>query len=269
MLNGQLIVGGTSAGTAVQAGGQFNGVPIPMLSNGNPENAMPRGAFAHPPPSQRCQDSRDCQSGIDQGDLTYLATGGTGLFTLGLLDTHFSERERETRLAIFSAETKQRFAFGADETSALLVATKRDANGVAQSSHIKVIGQSGVFIVDRSLAQYQRAVGMNGEKQQVTVSAIAHYLNNGSQAVLEHATGDWLFALSGQRLTQKHSLKPLQAGVWRDQLRSACGTSSMLKWQQFGNQYNLLASPVTEYYWNKERSQCSYVHLPFVISYSE
>jgi hypothetical protein len=125
---GEIVVAGTSAGTAVQAGGVFNNRTIPMLSNGDPKHALHRGAFEANAPSQRCSNIANCQSSKTKpGDLTYRASGGTGLFQLGLLDTHFSERDREIRLAVFAHTTETRYAFGVDETTALTV--KRLPNG--------------------------------------------------------------------------------------------------------------------------------------------
>jgi cyanophycinase len=271
MKSGDLIVGGTSAGTAVQAGGHFNGFPIPMLSNGDADFAMARGAFANPPPSEMCKGNSDanCGQGLQKGDLTYLATGGTGLFTLGLLDTHFSERERETRLAVFSAQTKQRFAFGVDETTALLVANERDEQGKPSLTQLKVIGQNGMFMVDNSVSSYRRSLGMDGASQKVELSAIAHYLTNGSQASFDHNSMSWEFSLAGEALHNRHRLKVLESGVWRDKMRESCGQDALISWQQYSNHYVAKSSIDTQFYWNKSLSHCSYVNLPFVISFVE
>jgi cyanophycinase len=263
---GKLIVGGTSAGTAVQAGGVFAHLPIPMITNGNPELAMSRGAFATAPPSQRCSANNDCGQGVLGGDLTYNLSGGTGLFDLGLLDTHFSERDRETRLAVFTAASKQRFGFGVDEATALLVGYSADRKNIV----LKVIGQNGVFIVDRLNSRYSHETP-KGESstQQVELAALSHYLTEESEAYYDREKSILAFSLAGQRLSDVKSLSRLDHGQWRDQLRAKCGTKETIAWQQFGNQYNVKAESATVFSYNSALDHCSYSNLPFVISYRD
>lgn len=259
--SGKLVVGGTSAGTAVQAGGVANSRPIPMITNGDSEFAMARGAFATPPPSQRCASGTECEQGLQNGDLTYLASGGTGLFTLGLLDTHFSERDRETRLAVFSSATRQNFAFGVDEATALLV-----SNPIDGKYNMQVLGASGVFIVDRSVVQ-ESFIRQAGTSNHV-ISGMAHYIAAGSNMILEPNTGQWQFSLAGESVTTKKSIRDKsEYAVWRRAINRACGSLDEIKWQQFGNQYLLKASEVTQFARSLDKKQCQYTHLPYVISY--
>jgi cyanophycinase len=260
---GKLIVGGTSAGTAVQSGGVFGQIPIPMITNGDPEFAMSRGAFSMAPPSQRCPVNSDCSPGVLGGDLTYKMDGGTGLFNLGLLDTHFSERDRETRLALFTAVTNQRFGFGVDEATALFVGYSRDR----KEAVLEIMGQHGVFIVDRTSSRYSRAT--QNEKLTVEITSLSHYLTDGSVAHLNLDNMNWRFMAKGQTL---NSLKPgfaLGRGHWRDQVRAYCGSKEPIIWQQFGNEYFLQPTDNTVFSYNDEADHCSYSHLPFTIIYRQ
>jgi len=260
---GKLIVGGTSAGTAVQSGGVFEQMPIPMITNGDPEFAMSRGAFSIAPPSQRCPVNSICSSGVLGGDLTYKMEGGTGLFNFGLLDTHFSERDRETRLALFTAVNNQRFGFGVDEATALLVGYSQDR----KEAVFEILGQHGVFIVDRTSSRYSRAT--QNEKLTVELTSLSHYLTDGSVAYLNLDNMHWRFMAKGQTITRPKPLSALEQGHWRDQLRAYCGTNEPIVWQQFGNEYLLQPTGNTVYHYSDELDHCSYTHLPFTITYQQ
>jgi cyanophycinase len=256
---GKLIVGGTSAGTAVQAGGVHGQKPVPMLTNGDSSVAMQRGAFGHPPPSQRCGNALQCVDGLLANDLTYLANGGSGLFSLGLLDTHFSERERETRLALFAAETKQRFAFGVDETTALLVGRGK----LPDEMHFEVLGQNGVFIIDRQQGVYARDASKEDQIERVVVSGVSHYVTSGSHfSLLQDRLS---FELTGGKLSKIRGLETLSEGEWRNQVRAQCGTNTKIEWQQFANYYTLTPNPNSQFNYNAQLKHCSYINLPFTI----
>ena len=263
---GELIVGGTSAGTAVQGGGAFNQRPVPMITNGHSEMAMTRGAFATPPPSQRCAQDADCGQGTLAGDLTYLAQGGTGLFNLGVVDTHFSERDRETRLAMFAHVSAQRFGFGVDEATALMVGKSADGKKVKMS----VVGENGVFIVDTHPGQLSEYKGVNPESGfSKIMSGVSHYLNTGTDAELDLVELSWTFDFAGKKLEKRHSLKQMESGVWRDANRNNCGSNEEFGWQQFNNVYRIKASTATKFFLNEQKQQCSYRELPFVIAYAK
>ncbi|MEZ4299399.1 MAG: cyanophycinase [Polyangiaceae bacterium] len=128
---GQLLVAGTSAGTAVMAPAPSR----PMVTGGESYNALVWGAYetaCSGPSGDICQD-----------DLTFDAGGGLGLFTYGLLDTHFSERGRQARIVRLAADTKEDRAFGVDENTALIV---RDAG--TEKASMAVIGEHGAFVFD-------------------------------------------------------------------------------------------------------------------------
>ncbi|MCG9709635.1 cyanophycinase, partial [Pseudoalteromonas sp. Isolate3] len=130
---------GTSAGTAVQSGGKNEYGSVPMISNGTSLAAMREGSFAVSPPSERCEN--ECSNKLSSDSLTYEKQGGLGSFTYGVLDTHFSERNRTMRLARLLADTGQKHGFGVDETTALVSIR---AGG---TSLMTVIGKSGVVHV--------------------------------------------------------------------------------------------------------------------------
>jgi cyanophycinase len=130
-----LAIGGTSAGTAVMSAKV-------MITNGESPAALSRGAKASPPPPLNCARKKTCPKGLQEDDLTYDARGGLGLFALGILDTHFSARQRSGRLATLLIDSQSRFGFGVDETTALLVA---DA---LSKLRLSVIGQGAVWIFD-------------------------------------------------------------------------------------------------------------------------
>ena len=157
-----LVVGGTSAGTAVMSGGLFNNNQVAMITNGQSNTAIVRGAKKNVLPMEGCQKSNSCQQNVLNDDLTYNASGGLGLFTWGILDTHFSERGRQGRLAQLAIDTNTHFAFGVDESTALLV-----SNINSTKPRFEIVGQSGVFIVENKVDNLTKN------------SVLTHYLTRG------------------------------------------------------------------------------------------
>ncbi len=142
-LQSRPVVVGTSAGTAVQSGGQAHGGNVVMITNGTSLSALKEGAQAINAPSERSNSD----------SLTYNRFGGLGTFSYGVLDTHFSERNRTLRLGTlldsFSANQAQpAFGFGVDETTALVVIKSESGNLMT------VIGKNGVVMV-KSTGQAQ------------------------------------------------------------------------------------------------------------------
>lgn len=123
---GELVVGGTSAGAAVQSGGQLSAAAStnPMITAGSAHDALVNG-----------YDSSNHE-----------ATGGMGTFPWGVTDTHFSERARETRLIRLVEQAGVRFGFGVDETTALSV-VEHEEDGTREVV-MAVSGAGGVYIVD-------------------------------------------------------------------------------------------------------------------------
>jgi len=179
LASNSLIIGGTSAGTAVMSGGFFKGRSIAMITNGQSNTAIVRGAKKDVLPQEGCNKSGRCDQGLLNDDLTYNSLGGLGLFTWGITDTHFSERGRQGRLAKLALDTNTRFAFGVDEATALVVS---DIN--TNNPTFNIVGQSGVFIVD------------NKKNNNETNSILSHYLTRGDSATinaqqLEFSFADW------------------------------------------------------------------------------
>ncbi len=138
---GTLVLGGTSAGTAVQAARPAHG-PAAMIVSGP---ALPQGpavALRRLPPDPDCSRAGTC-GGIDPDALMYQPDGGLGSFPLGVLDTHFSNRGREYRLARLLQDSGVEFAVGIDETTALRLDWKEG------QWHGRVIGQGAATLFRR------------------------------------------------------------------------------------------------------------------------
>lgn len=168
----KLIVGGTSAGTAVMAGGVFNMQTIPMITNGQSDTAIIRGAKKDQLPVEGCHKSNQCEAGLLNDDLTYRSAGGLGLFKWGVTDTHFSERGRQGRLAQLVLDTNIDYGFGVDEATALVVHKVNDAK-----PKFSVIGQGGVFIVENTTKR-------DVTEQELKRHVKTHYINLGDTATL-------------------------------------------------------------------------------------
>ncbi|MDP5037207.1 cyanophycinase [Alishewanella sp. SMS8] len=144
----RLLVGGTSAGTAVMSGSQFFTIDtpshaVPMISNGDSYHALQYGAKAAIAPWPGCRKEQRCPDDMSERQLTYTATGGLGLFPLGILDTHFAERGRQARLLVLQQASQTKLAFGIDEATALLVDLSMQAEGIVQ---LKASGAAEVYI---------------------------------------------------------------------------------------------------------------------------
>lgn len=173
---GKLLVAGTSAGTAVQAGGHFAEKPVPMISNGSSAQALQSGAVAAEAPLAGCEKNHSCPAAMAEDQLTYRAQGGLGLFPFGVLDTHFSERGREARLVRLLSDTQTRYGFGVDEATALLVGLDPAA---PDNARFAVLGTSGVYIADLAGAT------AHGGAADWTISGVrSHYLSRDDQAML-------------------------------------------------------------------------------------
>jgi len=128
---GSVLVAGTSAGTAIQA-------PKPaMITGGESWEAVVYGAF------------EDGSPDIRSSYLSYDAQGGFGLFTLGLVDTHFSERGRQGRLIRLADHVNSPLAFGIDENTALYVessVSEQQQHKGIEVAHLTVYGNNGVHM---------------------------------------------------------------------------------------------------------------------------
>ncbi|QSX29199.1 cyanophycinase [Shewanella cyperi] len=108
---GNLVVGGTSAGTAVMASRA-------MITGGTSMGAIRYGISSQAPVSERCE-SQACQHKFPPETLTFRSAGGLGLYPFGIVDTHFSERQRQLRLVLLQDASRSGLALGVDENTAL------------------------------------------------------------------------------------------------------------------------------------------------------
>jgi len=134
-------LGGTSAGTAVQSGNAAG--TLPMISNGTTSHALRYGALAGEPSSAGCPMSKPCTLNVPTDQVTYRASGGLRTFELGVLDTHFFERQREGRQVRLLLDSGTSFAFGIDESTVLHVRDGPDGTHL-----LNVQGHGGVWILD-------------------------------------------------------------------------------------------------------------------------
>lgn len=259
---GQLILAGTSAGTAVLSGGSYLGQPTVMISNGQSAQALYQGALAQPAPADGCENDRSCGEGVDEKSLTYQANG-LNLFPWGVLDTHFSERGRQGRLLTLVAQTQANFGFGVDEATALFVGFDAK-NRELVNFHVK--GNNGVFLAQRSETskfQPSRLTEMN-----------SHYFTNGDSFSLQQGQllanfADWKYAPNSSNRPLLNSGNVFNADNYRQLAQLLCGTQSRDATGQFevaGREYKLTlrrpaeaASRTGQYtLGNVHKSYCSY-----------
>ncbi len=269
----KMIVGGTSAGAAVHAGRVYEQRPIPMISSGTSEQAIKRGVFPAFAPSQRCA-MESCENALQPDDVTYLPTGGSGLFDLGTVDTHFSERDREARLIALSLFTKTRLSVGVDETTALLYSREDD------SVNLEVIGENGVFIVDGG--NQALLIQNDVRKEHRQMAGFAHYLFSGMAAQLTLSVDDnrntpsTFTLLTHEKQHQTYSmidkgsktLKAKEEGIWRNIIQANCYFKEPIRFSLFDANVVLGTDINTRFYVDEKRKHCGYTHLPFVIDYS-
>lgn len=154
-----LVVGGTSAGTAVMS-------RFAMITGGSSKGALDFGIFDAEPTSERCE-ALNCNSKIPATAVTYRKQGGLGLFPFGITDTHFSERHRQLRLIMLAAETSAPLAFGIDENTAMLVDV--------HTQKLEFVGEHGVWI-------FQNAEVSNATNSVSRYRTNSHYLTSGDLA---------------------------------------------------------------------------------------
>lgn len=255
----EMIVGGTSAGTAVHAGRAFVNLPIAMISNGTSEFALKRGVFAALAPSVRCEQDV-CANALLADDVTYMPSGGSGLFTLGTLDTHFSERDREGRLIALALETHTQLSAGVDEATALLYGFE---DGVA---NFEVIGEQGVFFVDGTSQAIQKTID-NGARQ-TQYAGYSHYLFSDTKASLDVSAQVWKMLDGVTLIHERKTLNEANAGIWRNSTRRYCGSREATSWELEGVSYVLAPETATKFFVDAKRKHCGYLYLPFAVGAS-
>ncbi len=144
-------LGGSSAGNAVQSGRPLG--DIAMISGGRSAHALQFGALAHDIDAPLCRLSQSCGKPLADEQLTYRPQGGLQLFSLGIADTHFRERNREGRLLRLVQDTQAPAGFGVDEATVLRARFAPDHDGNGQDAMLEVRGSGAVWIVDRTAAR--------------------------------------------------------------------------------------------------------------------
>ncbi|OJF70268.1 cyanophycinase [Alteromonas sp. V450] len=248
----QLVVGGTSAGTAVQAGGYKNHRPVPMLTSGDSKGVLSGGVYGVNPTSQRCEAGAQCENRLIDGAMTIKPAGGLGLFNWGLLDTHFSERDREARLIAATASSGQSFGFGIDETTALIV----DAKAPFEDASFSVVGEGGVFIVDMSYGKEDISHSSKGLKR--IIAGEASYLPSGTSGKITSGELKLILEPSEKLTTFKRS----ERGRWRLESQDLCRSKDTIRWQDSGNTHVLQSSEASRFH---NLRYCAYSRVPFVI----
>jgi cyanophycinase len=204
---GDLVVGGTSAGAAVQSGAA-------MLTNGSPASALRAPARNAAPPEPGCARAGLC-SAQDEDRLSYWAEGGLGLAADAIVDTHFSERAREPRLLRLLAQTGARLGYGADEASALRVDTHGDIRTIT------ALGREGGWVFLRDAATASDALTAQvfhlGPGARLRIDAQRSALDEASSlSCLDSDASDQLGADAAER-----ALRPGQPTAQADRHRSA------------------------------------------------
>lgn len=166
---GHLVVAGSSAGDAVQSGGQWRGRAVPMIGGGDSVRVLRHG--------YRQIDGPEPEEPSAKG--SFAKNGGLGFFRFGVLDSHFSQRAREARLVRLVADSGIDYGFGVDENTALVV----HASAADGSHHMRVVGAGGVFIVDARQAKLQSEKLAAFKIENIMI----HYLNQGDSLTMTHA----------------------------------------------------------------------------------
>lgn len=168
---GTLVLAGTSAGSAVQAAASG-----PMLVSGSARLPAAASALRSLPPDPDCGKAEVC-AGIDPDALLFHPDGGLGSFEPGIVDTHFSERGREERLARLLLASGSRLGIGIDENTALRL--DREADGWRS----RVVGTGAVSWLERVDGQTLRWTRqLAGERGRWPRDAVSPSCQPGAQA---------------------------------------------------------------------------------------
>ena len=243
---------GTSAGTAVQSGGSNSQGAVPMISNGTSLSALRFGAHGTDAPSERVANANGAS--LNQDSLTYQALGGLGSFNYGVLDTHFSERNRTARLATLLAATGQAHGFGVDETTALVLIRSAD------TQLFTVVGKHGVVYLNQT------------KEQALTYSywpagSVLDISNNGF-SLSERSIASALAAINIPALPKQRFAGILQDSKLRSLTQAMCLTGAQAaQAQQDEFLVDLTASTNTGYYrLNSDKFGCAIEKLPVEFS---
>jgi len=120
---------------------------------GRSAHALQFGALAHEIDAPLCRVNQSCGKLLADEQLTYRPQGGLQLFSLGIADTHFRERNREGRLLTLVQAANAPAGFGVDEATVLRARFAPDQDGNGQDAMLEVLGSGGVWVIDRTAAQ--------------------------------------------------------------------------------------------------------------------
>lgn len=197
---GHLVVAGSSAGDAVQAGGQWQGRAVPMIGGGDSVKALRHGFRQIEGPQPEETGAR----------ASFAKNGGLGFFRFGVLDSHFSQRAREARLVRLVADSGLAYGFGVDENTALVV----HASAADGSHHMRVVGAGGVFIVDARQAKLQSEKLAAFKVEHIMI----HYLNQGDSLSITQA-GDLQIQLAND--SNKSSQPVMNKAITADRIQES------------------------------------------------
>lgn len=165
----QLVVATVATSTNAMSGGKdLTGKQTAMLLGGTSEMGFNHGSFNR-------QQVSDCQ-GVGKcltGELIYNHQGGIGLFPWGVLDVEMSDNGHQGRLSKVSFDNGNRYGFGVDKNTALLVSHEPGSDRV----DLGIAGEGGVLIVD-----HQQTRQTNGGLGLTNVSL--NYFTRDDQVVL-------------------------------------------------------------------------------------
>lgn len=169
MLKAELVVAADQESAMAFAGGQSSISKPVMMLDGDSHKALLYGAFQTKTPLKQCDKIKNCPRKFKDGQATYIADGGLGLFPFGVVDTRFSERGRQGRLIQLISQSKSIMGYGIDERTALMI-------GIDDSREIplrmEVIGENGVSIFD--LSEVEKDKGFENS----ILSVRSHYLTD-------------------------------------------------------------------------------------------
>lgn len=161
------VVGGSSAGAAIMS--------RPMITEGDPLSALLEpvsrqsapGARAHENPGAGAPDNRIPGGGLAMGT-------GLGFLAAGLVDQHFDARRRLGRLAraLFELPAADRFGFGIDEDTALVV--DLDAR------RARVVGTATVTVLDGRRAHPTPGLRFGAEGLRLAIASSGDTIDLGS-----------------------------------------------------------------------------------------
>lgn len=178
---GELVLAGSSAGTAVMGGGRKSDKPIPMINNGASLYGLVHGAKPKVIPPAACGGELGC----DLDELSFLPSGGFDFFSIGVFDTHFSERNRQYRLARLLNDTQSLYGIGIDENTALHITVKD------KETRVKTIGQGHAWLFKNQYAS-TRSINVQ-EKDTKTLGFSLAVLGKNSLGIFEQGQNKWRF----------------------------------------------------------------------------